>query len=223
MKVYEFNPLEIPMRYATALALALLLAFPAFLQAEDSVKIKGKYEVVGNLEDLKGATQIEMIEFFNYSCGHCYKFLKASQRLHKKYKGKLLHQKQPIYWGKQTPYPAMAFYISDEQGVEEKFTKELFDTNFLMNINIFQPRVIKILAKDYGIEKEMTQGMQDPKIKAKVTKSLELAKHYNASETPTLIINKTLKVMPSLFDGDVDKMTDNLEIIFDDILSRSLN
>ena len=89
-----------------------------------------------------------------------------------------------------------------------------------MNINIFQPRVIKILAKDYGIEKEMTQGMQDPKIKAKVTKSLELAKHYNASETPTLIINKTLKVMPSLSGGDVDKMTDNLEIIFDDILSR---
>lgn len=220
MRVYEFNPLEISMRYVTAVFLALLLAFPAFLQAEDSVKIKGKYEVVGNLEDLQGATQIEMIEFFNYSCGHCYKFLTAFERLHKKYKGKLIHKKQPIYWGKQTPYPAMAFFISDEQGMEKKFTKELFDTNFLMNINIFQPRVIKILAKDYGIEKEMTEGMQAARIKAKVTQSLALAKHYQANETPTVIINKTLKVMPSLTGDDVNKMTDNLEIIFDDILSH---
>ncbi len=220
MKVYEFTPLEIPMRYATAVALALILAFPAFLQAEDSVKIKGKYEVVGNLENLKGATQIEIIEFFNFSCGHCYKFLTASKRLHKKYKGKLLHRKQPIYWGKQTAYPAMAFYIADEQGIEEKFTKELFDTNFLMNINIFQPRVIKILAKDYGIEKEMTEGMQAARIQAKVNKSLALAKHYQAGETPTLIINNTLKVMPSLTGGDVNKMTDNLEVIFDDILNH---
>ncbi len=208
------------MRYATAIVLALLLAFPAFLQAEDTVKIKGKYEVVGNLENLKGATQIEMIEFFNYSCGHCYKFLTASKRLHKKYKGKLLHRKQPIYWGKQTAYPAMAFYISDEQGIEEKFTKELFDTNFLMNINIVQPRVIKILAKDYGIENEMTEGMQAPRIQAQVQKSLSLAKHYKANETPTLIINNTLKVMPSLTGGDINKMTDNLEVIFDDILNH---
>lgn len=214
------NPLEIPMRYATTVVLTLLLALPALLQAEDSVKIKGKYEVVGDLENLKGATQIEMIEFFNYSCGHCYKFLTAFERLQKKYKGKLIHKKQPIYWGKQTPYPAMAFFISDEQGIEKKFTKELFDTNFLMNINIFQPRVIKILAKDYGIEKEMTAGMQEARIKTKVTQSLALAKHYQANETPTVIINNTLKVMPSLTGGDVDKMTDNLEIIFDDILSH---
>ena len=114
----------------------------------------------------------------------------------------------------------MAFFIADEQGIEKKFTKELFETNFLMNINIFQPRVIKILAKDYGIEKEMTAGMQEARIKSKVTQSLALAKHYQANETPTVIINDTLKVMPSHTGGDVNKMTDNLEIIFDDILSH---
>ena len=59
-----------------------------------------------------------------------------------------MHKKSPIYWGKQNPYPAMAFYISDEQGVEEKFTQELFNTQFELEINIFQPRVIKLLARD---------------------------------------------------------------------------
>lgn len=221
------------MKYARAFIFCMLFAFlttgSVAISAEsdhapkvklDQVPgIKGKYQILGKADGLKGARQIEMIEFFNYSCGHCYKFLKASERLHKKYKGKLLHKKSPIYWGQQTPYPAMAFYISDQQGVEKKFTQELFDTNFQLNVNIFQPRVLKLLAKDYSIEKEMMEGMQSSSIKAKVQNSLALAKQYKANETPTVIINETLKVTPSISGGSIELMTDNLEVIFDSILN----
>jgi thiol:disulfide interchange protein DsbA len=221
------------MKYAIAFIFCVLLAFPTAgtvaISAEknqapkiklDQVPgIKGKYLLVGKADGLKGAKQIEMIEFFNYSCGHCYKFLETSKRLHKKYKGKLLHKKSPIYWGQQTPYPAMAFYISDEQGVEKKFTQEMFDTNFQLNVNIFQPRVLKLLARDYGIEKEMAEGMQSSSIKAKVQNSLALAQQYKANETPTVIINETLRVTPSISGGSVELMTDNLEVIFDSILN----
>ncbi|MDH5763693.1 MAG: DsbA family protein [Nitrospinota bacterium] len=221
------------MKYLNALILFLLLVIPSVGTSAESAEeghspkvkldqvpgIEGKYQLVGKADGLKGAKQIEMIEFFNYSCGHCYKFLETSKRLHEKYKGKLLHKKSPIYWGQQNPYPAMAFYISDKQGVEKKFTQELFDTNFKLQINIFQPRVIKLLAKDYGIEKEMTEGMRDPAIKSKVERSLEMAKQYNANETPTVIINETLKVTPSISGGSVDLMTKNLEVIFDSILT----
>jgi thiol:disulfide interchange protein DsbA len=221
------------MRYAIAFICCTLLAFPATgseaISAEkdhtskvklDQVPgIKGKYQLVGKAGGLKGAKQIEMVEFFNFSCGHCYKFLATSKRLHKKFKGKLLHKKSPIYWGQQTPYPAMAFYISDEQGVEEKFTQELFDTNFKLNVNIFQPRVLKLLAKDHGIEKEMEDGMQSSSIKTKVQKSLSLWEHYEGRETPTVIINETLRVTPSISGGSVEVMTDNLEVIFNSILN----
>jgi len=222
------------MKYPIAFIFCILFAFSitgsVAISAEKSTRppvkldhvpgIKGKYQLLGKADNLKGAKQIEMIEFFNYSCGHCYKFLKTSERLHKKYKGKLLHKKSPIYWGQQTPYPAMAYYIADEQGVEKKFTQELFDTNFQLNVNIFQPRVIKLLAKDYGIEKEMMEGMQSPSIKTKVQNSLALAQQYKANETPTVIINQTLKVTPSISGGSVELMTDNLEVIFDSILNQ---
>ena len=221
------------MKYATAFILCLLFAFPGTgsvaLSAENDTApkvkldqipgVKGKYQVLGKADGLKGAKQIEMIEFFNYSCGHCYKFLKASEKLHKKYKGKLLHKKSPIYWGQQTPYPAMAYYIADEQGVEKKFTQELFDTNFQLNVNIFQPRVLKLLAKDHGIEKEMMDGMQSAVIKAKVQNSLALAKQYKANETPTVIINETLRVTPSISGGSIEMMTENLDVIFNSILN----
>ena len=159
-----------------------------------------------------------MLEFFNYSCGHCYRFLKTSKTLRAKFKDKLHHKKYPIYWGNQTAYPSMAFYITDDLGLEEDFSQELFDTNFKLNINIFQPKVIKFLAKEFKIEKEMAEGMQSPAISEKTNESLALAKKYKANETPTIIINDVLKVAPSATKGNVDDMTANLEVIFDDIL-----
>jgi thiol:disulfide interchange protein DsbA len=184
------------------------------------LKIRGKYEIIGNTESLKNVKQIEMLEFFNYSCGHCYRFLETSKRLHAKFKDKLSHKKYPVFWGEQTPYPARAFYIADELGKEEKFTKELFDANFKFNLNIFRPKTITAMAKDFGIEKEMTAGMDNPKIQDKVNKSLELSKQYNANETPTIIINRALKVTPSISGGDTEKMTENLELMFEDILKN---
>ena len=206
------------MKKVAAILLAFIFLFSVTVSADE--KIAGKYEVIGDISKLKGIKTIKMLEFFNYSCGHCYRFLKTSKTLRAKFKDKLHHKKYPIYWGDQTAYPSMAFYITDDLGLEEDFTQELFDTNFKLNINIFQPKVIRFLAKEFKIEKEMKKGMQSPSIKSKTDRALELAKKYKANETPTLIINDVLKVTPSISKGNVDDMTANLEIIFKDILKN---
>jgi protein dithiol oxidoreductase (disulfide-forming) len=207
------------MKKLSAVLLVLFFLLPVGVQADE--KIRGKYEVIGDINKLKNVKTIEMTEFFNYSCGHCYRFLETSKRLHKKFKDKLHHKKSPIYWGNQTAYPSMAFYIADELGVEEEFTQELFDTNFKLGVNIFQPKVIKFLAQEFKISKEMTEGMQSASIKAKTDQSLELAKQFKANETPTIIINGVLKVAPSMTHGSTEEMTDNLETIIEDILKKN--
>ena len=206
------------MKHAAAILMAFIFLFPGTVVANE--KIRGKYEVIGDITKLKGAKTIKMLEFFNYSCGHCYRFLETSKKLRAKFKDKLHHKKYPIYWGNQTAYPAMAFYIADSVGIEEEFTQELFDTSFKSNIDIFQPKVIRFLAKEFKIEKEMKEGMLSDAIKAKTDESLALAKKYKANETPTIIINDVLKVAPSISKGNVDDMTANLEIIFEDILKN---
>lgn len=207
------------MKKVSTILLAIFLFLPGWVQAGE--KIRGKYEVIGDISKLKNAKTIKMVEFFNYSCGHCYRFLETSKRLHSKFKDKLHHKKFPIYWGDQPPYPARAFYIADELGVEEEFTQELFDTGFKLSVDVFQIKVIKFLAREFKIENEMTEGMQSKAIKAKTDHSLEMAKQFKANETPTIIINDVLKVAPSMSNGSVDEMTDNLEIIFEDILKNN--
>lgn len=206
------------MKKLCAILMAVFFFLPGWVQADD--KIRGKYEIIGDINKLKNIKTVEMIEFFNYSCGHCYRFLETSKRLRDKFKDKLHHKKSPIYWGDQTAYPAMAFYIADELGVEEEFTQELFDTNFKLGINIFQPKVIKVLAREFKISNEMTEGMQSASIKAKTDHSLDMAKQFKANETPTIIINGILKVAPSMTHGSTEEMTDNLEVIIADILNK---
>ncbi|MFT4579217.1 MAG: thiol:disulfide interchange protein DsbA [Nitrospinales bacterium] len=206
------------MKQAAAILLAFIFLFPGTVAADE--KIRGKYEVIGDINKLKGAKTIKMLEFFNYSCGHCYRFLETSKKLRAKFKDKLHHKKYPIYWGNQTAYPAMAFYIADGLGMEEEFTQELFDTSFKLSVDVFQPKVIRFLAKEFKIEKEMKEGMLSDAIKAKTDESLALAKKYKANETPTIIINDVLKVAPSITEGNIEDMTANLEIIFEDILKN---
>ena len=63
--------------------------------------------------------------------------------------------------------------------------------------------------------------MQSASIKTKTDRSLEMAQQFKANETPTIIINDILKVAPSMSNGSVEEMTDNLELIFTDILKNN--
>jgi len=90
------------------LLLASFSTIPNFALAED--KIKGKYEVIGSIEKLKRVKQVEMIEFFNYSCGHCYRFLETSKKLHAKFKDKLYHRSIP-FTGDNKPPPQPRLFI----------------------------------------------------------------------------------------------------------------
>jgi hypothetical protein len=65
------------MKQAAAIILAFIFLFPGTVVADE--KIRGKYEVIGDINKLKGAKTIKMLEFFNYSCGHCYRFLETSR------------------------------------------------------------------------------------------------------------------------------------------------
>ena len=67
------NPLKRNLLKTLFFLLAGCSTLTSFAFAAD--KIQGKYEVIGSIEKLKGVKQVEMTEFFNYSCVHCYKFL----------------------------------------------------------------------------------------------------------------------------------------------------
>jgi thiol:disulfide interchange protein DsbA len=179
---------------------------------------KGEYEVIGDLTKLKGLKQVEIEEFFNFSCGHCYGFQKEFEKLKEKYKEKLIYKGKPIFWGNQTPFPAMAYMIAIEKGKGEIAKKEIFDSNFRLGADVFDLRTIGFIIRSLGIADEFEKEKQEGRVKKMVDDVQKLANQYGVKETPTVVINGILKVSPSISKGDVKKMTENLDMIIGDIL-----
>ena len=71
------------MKQIVAILLALICLFSGTVSADE--KIGGKYEIIGDISKLKDIKTITMQEFFNYSCGHCYRFLETSKKLRAKF------------------------------------------------------------------------------------------------------------------------------------------
>ena len=187
------------------------------INSSSSEKLPGKYELIGDINKAFGKNQVTMVEFFNFSCGHCYRFLTTSKPLLAKFGKKLVHKKIPIYWGKQTPYPAIAFYLAEKDGKTEEIVQSIFDANFLGGAQIFDPRVVNFIISDSGITKDVRK--QDD-MQQKVFGGLNLAKQLAVNATPTIILNDVIKITPKITDGNVDKMTENLDLIISKLLSK---
>ncbi len=197
------------------LIVLFIVLFP--FQSFGMEKLPGKYELIGDISKAFGKKQVTMVEFFNFSCNHCYKFLTTSESLSKKYGDKIIHKKVPIFWGKQTPYPAIAFYLAQEKGNVKELTKTMFDYHFKNGAPIFDPQVVNMIISEIGMTEDIRR---QESLFAKVQDGISLARKNSANETPTVILNEVIKVTPTITGGGVEKMTENLDIIIHALLSK---
>lgn len=198
--------------------ICLLIIYLTYNSNAFAFDIAGKYQVIGNKDDIVKTEMVELIEFFNFSCGHCYHFLTTYKTLEKKFGNRLEHKEIPIFWGNQTPMPAMAYLIAGEHDKADAIKREIFNANFKMGIDVFDKRNVGFIASSIGIGEYFEQGIMSERIKNLVSKNQEMANSYGATETPTIILNRIIKVTPSMTEGDVDKMTDNIALIISGLL-----
>ena len=201
------------MKKILIILLAAILFFP--ITSFALKKLPGKYELLGDINKAFGKDRVTIVEFFNFSCGHCYKFLTHSKNLERKYGNKLVYVKIPDFWGKQTEFPAIAFYLAQSKGKAEEVTKNIFDANFQGGAQIFDPRVVNFIISESGIAEDVRNHNN---LITKVRQGMELASKYRANETPTIILNDVIKVTPRIVGGGVEKMTENLDLIISKLL-----
>lgn len=203
------------MKKILVILITMIMFIPALSFGVET--LPGDYEIIGDINKAFGKDHVTMIEFFNFSCRHCYNFLATSKTLQKKYGKKLVHKKIPIFWGKQTLFPAIAFYLARKKGMDEEVTQALFDANFLGGAKIFDPRVVNFIISETGITEDV-RNLND--LHSEVKEGMDLAARYEARETPTIILNGVVKVTPRIAKGDINKMTENLDLIISKLLSK---
>lgn len=169
---------------------------------------KEKYKVLGDLEKAGKIRPVEVVKYFNYSCGHCYKFFQGEDVLHKRFEGKAKFIKIPIFWGKQTPYPAMAYYYALKHGKGSEVNQAIFDAHFQYDLDVFDLSVLNQILLEHGLPLTINERSWDhsPDLKKQVQKGLELADRFDIHETPSIVINEAVKIAPEHTKGEMPEM-----------------
>lgn len=182
-------------------------------EKEDKGGPKEKYKIIGDIKGAGKVRPVEVVKYFNYSCSHCYRFFQGEGQLLKRFGGEIRYAKVPIYWGKQTPYPAMAYYYALKNGKGEEINKAIFDAQFEKDLDVFDLKVLNEILQAHGLPADLNGEDWDKsrELRDQVEAGIKAADRYDVHETPSIIINGAIKVMPEHTGGDMPKMLKRVE------------
>ena len=109
------------------LCMGLVLLAPMFVQAQE-YQAGTHYDVLSPALRGRNADKIEVLEFFAYSCGHCYNFEPLLQKWKQGLAADVEFQPSPAIWNASMEPHAKAFYTAQALGVLDTVHGALFAT-----------------------------------------------------------------------------------------------
>lgn len=164
-------------------------------QADSSISsrfVNGEhYQVLSPTQPTSsGPDQVEVAEFFMYSCIHCYNFEPYVQEWLSSKPSYVSFVRVPTVWNPGVRLHAQAFYAIEALGKTEE-THAAFFREFHNNSNYLNSEAALIaFVEQFGITEEQFKGAFDSfAIHAKLQRADELARRYRVNSTPSIVIN----------------------------------
>ena len=174
----------------------VLLALGIFMSFSISAneKIRGHYKLVGNKPESKSIKKIVFEEFINFGCSHCNKLHKASKEFRKNFSDQIEFVDIPIVFKGQDDSPLRLYYVARKIGKGDLIKDELFNASFIHGVNVFDPGVTNYLARSQGISKEFQKEKDLQWVNQLIRDGERKSLIYGVRGTPTVIIQKALKM-----------------------------
>lgn len=199
---------------------SVLILFPVFVNAQQRPSIMGIYDEVPGQRFVYDGSQVEVLEFFSFYCGHCYEFEKFIPVIKGNFPKKIKWKVVPIYWGKGSPKPAEAYFLAVEAGKGEEMKKALFEAFFIEKRDIGSLEVLESLSAKVGLGFDFSRRLRTGEKALDAEEAVTLSRIYGIDETPTLIIAGDLKVSPGMLDHNVSLLRDNTILILRSIIGK---
>jgi len=159
-----------------------------------------------------------VLEFFTYGCQHCQAFAPKLSQWHEK------HQNQrvvyvPVIWDELTEMHARLFYLIQSEENFKGIHHELFAIvgGFSRTDSIEDQKVqLVVFLQQKGIQpKDVVEALNTSKFDPKTASSLMLAKRFEISGTPTVVVDKQYKILNNAL-----KDHDSLFSVMDELLAK---
>ncbi|MFP3516164.1 thiol:disulfide interchange protein DsbA/DsbL [Pseudomonas sp. SIMBA_077] len=174
---------------SAALVSATLFGMTA--QAADVPLEAGKtYVELANPVPVAEPGKIEVVELFWYGCPHCYAFEPTINPWAEKLPSDVHFVRIPAMFGGPWDAHGQLFLTLESMGVEHNVHAAVFEAIQREGKRLVEPEEMANFLANHGVDKEkFLSTFNSFAIKGQIAKAKELAKKYEVSGVPTLIVN----------------------------------
>lgn len=149
-----------------------------------------EYKRVAEPQRLEPGDDVEVLELFWYGCPHCYRLEPAIEEwLDSKPAGATFRRLPAAASSRWVPH-AKAFFAAEQLGVLDKLHEPLFAALHEQRRKLFSDEQLIAFAAEQGIDEQaFLEAYQSFPVDMKVRQSAELARRYQLSGVPAIVVN----------------------------------
>jgi len=151
---------------------------------------------------------VEVLEFFNYACPHCFEFEPFLKTwLKTKPKNAEFHYVPAVFNERMIPLAKM-YYALEEMSLLEKLHEKVYYAIHQQQLNLIDRAVLLKWVSEQGVDNKKFESVFDSfSVNNKVQRAAQMTRNYHIPGTPYLIVGGRYMTGPSMIlraDGNVD-------------------
>ena len=185
------------MKRAIAFTAGLVLAGMVFAQA--APKAGSEYRVINPPQTVSGP-KVEVLEFFNYACPHCYDFEPVMQSLLQKWPPDVEFQYVPAVFNERMIPLAKLFYALEETGQLDTLHDKVYAAIHRDGAKLFdRESIVRWVAEQPGADARKFEAAFDSfSVGNKVQRAIQLTRGFKVPGTPYVAVNGQYLTGPSM-------------------------
>jgi len=193
----------------TLLAVLTILGFVLASAAAAKPVLDKEYKLINPPQPQPATVKgVEVLEFFNYACPHCYEFEPNLKTwLKAKPKNADFRYVPAIFNERMIPL-AKIYYTLEEMGLLEKLHDKVYYAIHQQQLNLTDQAVLLKWIGEQGVDAKKFEAVFDSfSVNNKVQRATQMTRNYHIPGTPYLIIGGRYLTGPSMSvraDGNVD-------------------
>lgn len=159
----------------------------------------------------RSGDKIEVVEFFAYSCGHCYNFEPTIKQWRKSLSDDVAFLASPVVWSQPMEPHAKAFYVAKALGVHDKMHGVMFAAMHVDRNRLADEAAIRRLFAANGVSPaEFDKAWRSFGVGAQVRQAVSRAVSAGVDGTPEMLVAGKYRIS-SRFEG-VRTQSDMLKV-----------
>jgi protein dithiol oxidoreductase (disulfide-forming) len=173
--------------------------FAGIVLAQSAPKPGAEYRLINPAQSVSG-TKIEVLEFFNYACPHCYEFEPTIKGWKNRKPADVDFSYVPAVFNERMMPLAKLYYALEETGLLPTLHDKVYDAIHRQGKNLTdRESIVKWVSEQPGVDAKKFEAAFDSfSVGNKVQRAAQLTRNYRVPGTPYVAVSGTYLTGPSM-------------------------